>query len=241
MSKRAALLEARVLGLHGSWHHRRITTQSSSNTRNTVTVTLRQIEIHLSDLKSCSRCPHMIGPVVTGYPVVSPVMLIGQAPGEREGPAGKPFAWTAGKILFEWFRSIGLEEDLFRKRVYMAAVCRCFPGKNSKGGDRVPSRQEIANCLGWLKAEVQILKPRLIIPVGKLAIAQLMPVQKLQEVVGSSHQITFHGVTVDVVPLPHPSGASPWHRIEPGKRLLKTALQLLKVHPAWKQICKDER
>ena len=75
----------------------------------------------------------MTGPPVTGSPVVSPVVLIGQAPGPKEIEANKPFAWTAGKTLFGWFSRIGLEEDVFRSRIYMAAVCRCFPGKNPKG------------------------------------------------------------------------------------------------------------
>ena len=70
----------------------------------------------------------MTGPVVTGNPVDSPVMLIGQAPGDKEGPLGKPFAWTAGKTMFKWFSSIGIEEEHFRNNIYMAAVCRCFPG-----------------------------------------------------------------------------------------------------------------
>ena len=55
----------------------------------------------------------MIGPVITGNPVVSPVMLIGQAPGVHEGPAGKPFAWTAGKTMFGWFAQLGLPDVLF--------------------------------------------------------------------------------------------------------------------------------
>ncbi len=48
-----------------------------------------------------------------------------------------PFAWTAGRQLFKWFASLGLDEATFRSRVYMAAVCRCFPGKRPTGGDRV--------------------------------------------------------------------------------------------------------
>ena len=49
-------------------------------------------------------------------------MLIGQAPGAHEGPAGKPFAWTAGKTMFRWFGELGVDEAAFRERVYMAAV-----------------------------------------------------------------------------------------------------------------------
>src|SRR5947208_13117265 len=114
----------------------------------------------------------MIRPVVTGRPVMSPVMLIGQAPGVKEGPAGKPFAWTAGKTMFGWFSTLGLDEELFRSRVYMAAVCRCFPGKAESGGDRVPSDEEVERCSRHMQAAVRILQPRLVIPVGKLAVAQ---------------------------------------------------------------------
>jgi len=202
--------------------------------------TLAQINRHIRDLSLCTRCANMIGPVVTGHPVHSPLMLIGQAPGKHEGSARKPFAWTAGKTLFAWFRAIGLDEDAFRRRVYMSAVCRCYPGKNSNRGDRVPVRAEILNCSTWLKAEIQILNPRLIIPVGRLAIEQLIPVSRLSDVIGLVHRITVYGMTTDVVPLPHPSGASPWHRIEPGKRLLEKALQIVQEHPAWKVVCRQE-
>ena len=107
----------------------------------------------------------MIGPVVTGLPVMSPVMLIGQAPGTREGPAGKPFAWTAGKTMFGWFDQLGLTEEDFRQRVYMAAVCRCFPGKAESGGDRVPDEDEVKRCSKHLATEARILQPKLVIPV----------------------------------------------------------------------------
>ena len=179
----------------------------------------------------------MIGPVVTGNPVISTVYLIGQAPGAREGAAGKPFAWTAGKTLFKWFAGIGLDETEFRKLVYMAAVCRCFPGKNTKGGDRVPNNTEIKNCTRWLEAEVRMLKPRLVIPVGKLAIGRLLPVSRLDEVVGNKHRVSLAGMDTDAIPLPHPSGASTWHRTEPGKSLLERALGLIQAHPTWRQIC----
>jgi uracil-DNA glycosylase len=192
---------------------------------------------HRAALANCKKCPAMTGPVVSGRPVLSPILLIGQAPGDKEGGFGKPFAWTAGKTLFKWFERIGLEEQTFRQRVYMAAVCRCFPGKNPNGGDRVPSSTEIANCASWLQAEIELLKPQLILPVGKLAIGQLMPVKKLNDVVGKLHAVSFHGHCSEAIPLPHPSGASTWHRTEPGLALLEAALTLLQKHPAWQQVC----
>lgn len=200
---------------------------------------MRAIEQHQARLRACHACPDMIGPVVVGEPVPSPVLLVGQAPGAKEGPLGRPFAWTAGKTLFKWFAGIGLEEPAFRSRVYMAAVCRCFPGKNPKGGDRVPSNAEIARCSQWLQAEFELLRPRLIIPVGKLAIARFIAVGKLTEVIGQQHAVDAGGRPADLIPLPHPSGASTWHRTEPGMGHLRRALQLIGRHPAWRELLDD--
>jgi len=118
----------------------------------------------------------------------------------------------------------------------MAAVCRCFPGKNPKGGDRVPNNEEIANCTEWLQSEFDLLQPELVIPVGKLAIAQYLDVKKLTDVIGRSFTLPIYEQPVDLIPLPHPSGASTWHRMEPGMTLLQQALCLIKKHPAWKDL-----
>jgi uracil-DNA glycosylase len=193
-----------------------------------------KLATHLETLKACTRCPLMHKPVVTGGPVMSKVILVGQAPGVKEPVLGRPFAWTAGKTMFRWFEEYcGMDEENFRTSIYMAAVCRCFPGKNTAGGDRVPNRQEIANCSEWLNTEMQILKPALVIPVGKLAIAQFIAPGKLVDIIGRKFEAEFREHTVDLVPLPHPSGASPWHRMEPGKTLVKKAMTLIRNHPAF--------
>lgn len=172
-------------------------------------------------------------PPVSGGAVLSKVLLVGQAPGVREPVAGKPFAWTAGKTLFRWFEEpSGLTEEMVRAKIYFAAVCRCFPGKAPGGSDRVPSPQEIENCSSWLDREIEILRPRLIIPVGKLAIAQFIPTGKLDEIIGRRFRVRRAARSFDLIPLPHPSGASPWHRISPGRELLATALRMIATHPA---------
>lgn len=196
------------------------------------------IAAHQKKLRDCTKCEHMIGPVVTGKPILSPVLLIGQAPGEKEGPLEKPFAWTAGKTLFGWFKDIGLDEAKFRNRIYMSAVCRCFPGKNPKGGDRVPSKTEITNCSPWLETELKLLQPRLILPVGRLAINQFLKVYRLNTIIGQIYPIKHGNVHTDIVALPHPSGASTWYKTEPGKTLLTKALQIIKNHPAWQDVCR---
>lgn len=160
-------------------------------------------------------------------------MLIGQAPGVKEPVLGRPFAWTAGRTLFGWFQQFCcMDEEQVRSEIYFAAVCRCFPGKTAAGGDRVPAPDEIRNCSTWMNDEIELLRPQLVIPVGKLAIAQLLAFEKLDQVVGRSFRLRRNGCAFDVIPLPHPSGASPWHRIPPGIGLLGKAMRSIARHPA---------
>jgi uracil-DNA glycosylase len=177
-------------------------------------------------------------PVVVGRAVASRIVLVGQAPGDKEPKLGRPFAWTAGKTLFKWFAEApGWTEDEVRDRVYFAAVCRCFPGKRPEGGDRVPAPEEIANCSAWLEREFALLRPALVLPVGKLAITQFLGERPLVATIGRSFPIDYRGFAVDCIPLPHPSGASPWHRMEPGRTLLRQALGLVAAHAAVKNTC----
>jgi uracil-DNA glycosylase len=192
------------------------------------------LQQHIDALRVCRQCPTMVSPPVIGRAVYSQVMLVGQAPGDKEPVMQKPFAWTAGKTLFRWFQdTCGITEETFRSHVYMTAVCRCFPGKKPKGGDRVPNAEEINNCSRWLYAEMELLKPALVVPVGKLAIAQFMPYRSMETHIGQQFCCVYADHTFDTIPLPHPSGASPWPRMEPGKTLLHKALRLIAEHPAW--------
>ena len=194
----------------------------------------RQLDDLVTRLRACTRCPKMHRPAVSGGAILSRVISVGQAPGTKEPVLGRPFAWTAGKTLFGWFhRACGMSEAEFRETIYMAAVCRCFPGKNAAGGDRVPDAGEIVQCAGWLEAEIALLRPALVLPIGKLAIQQFIAFDKLTDVIGKKLPVIFCGHAFDIVPLPHPSGASPWHRMEPGKTLLDRALKLIVHHPAW--------
>ncbi len=196
-----------------------------------------------ANIQQCHLCEKMQSRPVLGHPVMSKILLVGQAPGIKEKDIHKPFAWTAGKTLFKWFATLGINEEQFRNKVYMTAVCRCFPGKkivNNKpqGGDRVPDKTEIKNCSQWLAKEVGCLKPQVIIPVGKLAISQIMPVKKLDQIIGQSFRLEFYQHRADIIPLPHPSGASTWHQRDPGKALLSEALNLIKQHTAWRDTFK---
>lgn len=158
-------------------------------------------------------------------------MLVGQAPGIHEEVLGKPFAHTAGKTLFKWFKeSIGADEEEVRDMIYFTAVARCFPGKAKNGqGDRPPSKKEIENCRGHLESEITLIKPELIIAVGKIAIAEVLKyegitaAESLENLVGKTFETKILGRPVQVIPLPHPSGVSRWPHTEVGKARLQEA------------------
>lgn len=190
---------------------------------------------HLESLFACRACPTVAGTPITGAVAGAKVMLVGQAPGPREEGFGRPFAYTAGKRLFSWFEQHhGVGEEEFRRRVYIAAVIRCFPGRDPKGGDRVPSPAEIARCAVHLDRELHLLRPLLVIAVGTLAAKQLVGFAELRQLVGRIHRVERAGVTFDVVVLPHPSGRSTWTNKPENAELLSRSLELIARHEAWR-------
>lgn len=200
----------------------------------------RLLALH-RELAACHACPTVVGPSVHGPAVFGEIMLVGQAPGVHEAGLGRPFAWTAGRTLFRWFEdSVGLDERTVREHVYFTAIARCFPGKSKSGGDRRPDRNEIETCRPFVQREVEILRPTLVLAVGTLAIGEVLGERvaglRLDEIIGRTYRTTWHGIEIDVVPLPHPSGASPWPKIEPGKSLLRTALAEVRAHPALRRL-----
>jgi len=162
-------------------------------------------------------------------------MLVGQAPGPHEAKYAKPFAYTAGKRMFGWFAdALGVSEEEFRERVHIAAVIRCFPGKDPKaGGDRVPDAEEIARCGEHLDREISLLAPKLVIAVGTLAATQLVGISQLKDAVGRLHRAERAGRKFDVVVLPHPSGRSTWLNKPENAKLLRESLELIRKHPAF--------
>jgi uracil-DNA glycosylase len=177
----------------------------------------------------------VIGPPVVGACAGARIVWIGQAPGPREGAFGYPFAWTAGRTMFGWFEPYGVDETLFRARIHMCAVVRCFPGRSPSGGDRVPSRTEILNCFPYVEREIELLRPALIVPVGRLAIDRFLTARTLGDVVGRQFDGRVGTHPVSVIPLPHPSGRSTW-LIRPAHRtLLDRAIRRIVDHPAWRE------
>lgn len=187
---------------------------------------------HCRALVECRMCGHAAGisPIVSL--AVSPkVMLVGQAPGQVEAEGGRPFAGRAGKTLFRWLERAGIDEATARRKIYIAAVTRCYPGPHPSGrGDRVPSTREQEACGVWLEQELRIIRPKLLIPVGKLAMARFLPAKPLDELIGRAHQVEHAGGRTVAIPLPHPSGASSWIHQGDHPQLLERALRLIGGH-----------
>ena len=188
-----------------------------------------RLNAHCRALADCRLCGHPEG--VT--PILSrahrpKAMLVGQAPGKVEAAGGKPFAGRAGKTLFRWLERAGIDEETARDRVYIAAVTRCYPGPSPSGrGDRVPSPTEQEACAVWLDAELRIIRPTLLIPVGRLAITRFLPNEPLDRLIGKAHEVEHAGGRSIAIPLPHPSGASSWIHEGDHPRLLDRALDLI--------------
>ena len=91
--------------------------------KNKKDITLK-LTAHVKKLRQCRKCRQMHPPVVSGGAVVSKVLLVGQAPGDKEPKLGRPFAWTAGKTLFRWFNeTVGISEAQFRASIYILTRC----------------------------------------------------------------------------------------------------------------------
>jgi len=188
-----------------------------------------RLDLHCRALAECRLCGHPddVTPILSRARRPK-AMLVGQAPGKVEAAGGKPFAGRAGKTLFRWLERAGIDEESARDRIYIAAVTRCFPGPSPSGrGDRVPSPTEQEACAVWLDAELQLIRPTLLIPVGRLAITRFLPNEPLDRLIGKAHGVEHVGGRSLAIPLPHPSGASSWIHQDDHPRLLDRALILI--------------
>ncbi len=148
--------------------------------------------------------------------------MYGQAPGVVEGQQRRPWRGRAGQTLRRWLE---LEEDEFYATFYCASVTRCYPGRAASGrGDRTPTPREQELCAFWREWELRILRPKLIVPVGGLAIKRLLGISGLASCIGCRYELD----NATVVPLPHPSGASGWLNLPANRALTERATALVR-------------
>ncbi|MDQ3865588.1 MAG: uracil-DNA glycosylase family protein [Actinomycetota bacterium] len=164
-------------------------------------------------------------PVFEGRPG-QPALIVGQAPGALEGEERRPWRGRAGRTLRRW---LDVGEDEFYATFYCASVTRCYPGKHPSGrGDRRATAREVGLCRFWREWELELLRPRLVLPIGGLAVRELLGIAPIGACVGRSYRLA----DAVAVPLPHPSGASGWLNDVANRHRLETALALVRAELA---------
>jgi uracil-DNA glycosylase len=186
----------------------------------------RTIEGMKRDQRVCRACVEA-GYPLESLPVIAPggtqrAYLFGQAPGIVEGEERRPWRGRAGKTLRRWLE---LDEEEFYATFYCASVTRCYPGRPASGrGDRTPTPEEQRLCERWRDAELRLLRPRLVVPVGGLAARRLLGVKSVTECVGARFELD--GAVA--IPLPHPSGASSWLNLAENRARVTAAVGAIK-------------
>jgi len=107
------------------------------------------------------------------------IMFIGEAPGWHEDQQGRPFVGPAGKFLDELLASIGLD----REKVYIANVIKCRPQ-----GNRDPLPQEILNCRPWLDRQIELIRPKMIVTLGRYSMALFFPQKSIGRIHGTAEK-----------------------------------------------------
>ena len=177
-------------------------------------------------IRACTKCVdagylERARPIVAGS-IRDRIAIVGQAPGAVEMTVGQPFSGRSGAELRRWLGEAGIDEDHLP---YRTAITKCFPGKSPSGsGDRRPSPAEIALCRPWLDQELALLRPKVVLLVGGLAIDRFWGRVPLEAAVGRSR--VKDGITY--IALPHPSGASRWLNDAAHRELLRKGLAHLR-------------
>jgi uracil-DNA glycosylase len=178
------------------------------------------------DNRVCRACLEAGFPIES-LPVAQPyegqrAYMLGQAPGIVEGEERRPWRGRAGRNLRRWLE---LDEDEFYAAFYCASVTRCYPGRPASGrGDRTPTPREQDLCSFWREWELELIRPRLVVPVGGLAARRLLGLKSVSEFVGRRYAL---GDAV-VIPLPHPSGASAWLNSPANRQLVAQAAAMIR-------------
>lgn len=184
------------------------------------------------EIAACRRCV-AAGFIPAAHPIFkgeigSRLMVVGQAPGASAHERPVPYSGPSGKTLRAWLAAAGFPDDTLHTRCYLTSVTKCFPGPSASGkGDRAPSAAEITLCRDHLEREIALVRPELILALGRLAITALVGPGSLSELVGTMRDAERAGHRFLGLPLPHPSGVSHWLNAAENRARLAAALRLL--------------
>ncbi len=149
------------------------------------------------EVSGCNRCLLAQGrtrAVPGDGPENAAIMFIGEGPGFHEDQQGRPFVGAAGQFLDELLQSIGLQ----RADVYITNVVKCRPP-----GNRDPQPEEIAACQPYLDRQIALIKPQVIVTLGRYSMARAFPYEKISAIHGKPRKVS----EIVYVPMFHPAAA----------------------------------
>ncbi len=150
-----------------------------------------------AEIRQCERCPLHVGRTnaVPGIgPLNADIMFIGEAPGFHEDQQGVPFVGAAGKFLADLLAQAGID----RHKVFITNVLKCRPP-----GNRDPQPEEVEACKAYLDQQIEIIRPRVIVTLGRHSMARAFPNEKISLVHGKARKL---GEQV-YFPMYHPAAA----------------------------------
>jgi len=150
-------------------------------------------------------------------------MVIGEAPGADEDLQGEPFVGRAGQLLNEMLLAMGLK----REQVYIANILKCRPPNN-----RDPRPEEVQQCEGYLQAQIQLIQPRLILALGRIAAQNLL---RTDTAVGRLRKQRFEYCDIPVIVTYHPA-----YLLRSGKEKRKAWQDLLYAMQVYRSLEKKE-
>ena len=151
-------------------------------------------------IRKCTRCEELVASRSQPVPGVGPtnarVFFIGEAPGRWEDRKGEPFVGQAGAYLTELLERIGLA----RSDVFITNIIKCRPEEN-----RNPKAPEIENCAPYLERQLALVKPELVVLLGRFALERFFPAEKITEAAGVARKRKVGAREVIFLPLLHPA------------------------------------
>ena len=184
------------------------------------------------EVAGCARCV-AAGFIPRAHPIFkgevgNRLMVVGQAPGALAFERPVPYAGASGRTLRGWLARAGFDEGALHGRFYLTSLTKCFPGASASGkGDRAPSAAEVALCRAHLDRELALVRPELVLALGKLSATAFLGPAPLAELVGTLRPAERAGHRFLVLPLPHPSGVSRWLNDPANRERHAAALALL--------------
>lgn len=155
---------------------------------------LAELYEEIANCQDCELAEHRTKVVPGEGPEGAELLFIGEAPGWHEDQQGRPFVGPAGQFLDELLALIGLR----RVEVYIANVIKCRPPQN-----RDPLPSEIQACRKWLDRQIEVIRPKMIVTLGRYSLARYFPNQSISEIHGKPKK--QNGVIY--YPMYHPAAA----------------------------------